>query len=56
MDIEKFVTDYLKYQNAYDNIAEEDAGKTAFLGDGKASLCVWRDGKRVRAVRPPTSL
>ena len=52
VDIEKFVTDYLKYQIAYDNIAEEDAGKTAFLGDGKASLCVWRDGKRVRAVPP----
>lgn len=52
VDIEKFITDYLKYQIVYDHIAEEDAGKTAFLGDGKASLCVWRDGKRVRAVPP----
>lgn len=52
VDIEKFVTDYLKYQISYDNIAEEDAGKTAFLGNGKASLIVWRDGKRVRIVPP----
>ena len=52
VDIEKFITEYLKYQIVYDNIAEEDAGKTAFLGDGKASLCVWRDGKRVRVVPP----
>lgn len=36
VDIEKFITEYLKYQIVYDNIAEEDAGKTAFLGDGKA--------------------
>ncbi len=50
VDIEKFITDYLKYQIAYDNIAEEDAGKTAFLGDGKASLIVWRNGKRVKIV------
>ncbi len=52
VDIEKFITDYLKYQIVYDNIAEEDAGKTAFLGDGKASLTVWRNGKRMRGVPP----
>ena len=46
VDIEKFITDYLKYRITYDNIAERDASKTAFLGDGKASLCVWRNGKR----------
>lgn len=52
VDIERFITDYLKYQIAYEYIAEEDAGKTAFLGDGKASLTVWRNGKRMRGIPP----
>ena len=55
VDIEKFITDYLKYRIVYDNIAESDASKTAFLGDGKAGLCVWRNGRR-ESIVPPDDL
>lgn len=34
-DIEGFVTSNLGYQIIYDRIAEGDAGKMAFLADGK---------------------
>ena len=56
VDIERFITDYLEYRIMYDRIAEEDAGKTAFLSDGKTSLCVWRNGKREWIVPPAKSI
>lgn len=52
IDIEKFITEYLKYRIVYENIAERDAGKTAFLADGKTVLTVWCKGNRVK-VKPP---
>ena len=52
-DIEGFIMKQLKHQIVYDNFAEEDAGKLAFLGDGIAELTVWREGKRVKVVPPP---
>lgn len=56
VDIERFITDYLKYKIIYDRIAEEDAGKTAFLGDGKSSLCVWMNGRRERVIPPSKTI
>lgn len=56
VDIERFITDYLEYRILYDKIAEEDAGKTAFLSDGKTSLCVWRNGKREWIIPPAKTI
>lgn len=36
----------------YDRLATKDAGKLAFLADGKETLMVWRDGKRVEVLPP----
>ncbi len=52
LDIEKFIFEYLRYNIVYENIAESDAGKTAFLADGNTPLTVWRYGKRVSIVPP----
>ena len=41
-DIEGFITSNLGYQIIYDRIAEGDAGKMAFLADGKGALRIWR--------------
>jgi len=46
-DIEGFITSNLGYRIVYDRIAEGDAGKMAFLADGKTALLLWRKGQRV---------
>ena len=51
-DIEGFITSNLGYQIIYDRIAEGDAGKMAFLADGKTALLLWRNGQRVSIVPP----
>ena len=51
-DIEGFITDHLNYRLVYDRLATKDAGKLAFLADGKETLMVWRDGKRVEVLPP----
>lgn len=49
-DIEGFIRNHLKYQIIYDRLADRDAGKMAFLADGKTPLWVWRNGSRVQVV------
>ena len=51
-DIEDFIVNFLGYRIIYDKLAEKDAGKMAFLADGKGSLWLWRNGIRV-FVTPP---
>ena len=51
-DIEDFITSNLGYRIVYDRIAEGDAGKMAFLADGKTALLLWRNGQRVSIVPP----
>lgn len=51
-DIEGFIISNLGYQIIYDHIAEGDAGKMAFLADGKGALRIWRSGQRVSVVPP----
>ena len=51
-DIEGFITEHLNYRLVYDRLATKDAGKLAFLADGKETLMVWRDGKRVEVLPP----
>ena len=51
-DIEDFITSNLGYRIVYDRIAEGDAGKMAFLADGKTALLLRRKGQRVSIVPP----
>ena len=51
-DIEGFITSTLGYRIVYDRIAEGDAGKMAFLADGKGKLWIWRSGQRLSVVPP----
>lgn len=50
VDIEGLVTDYLGLTVVYENIAEDDPNKIAFLSNGKRPLLVFREGKRVQVV------
>ena len=52
-NIEGFITEHLNYKIVYDRIADNDAGRMAFLSDGKTPLWVWRNGKRTRIIPPP---
>lgn len=52
VDIEGFLTGNLGYRIVYDRLAERDAGRMAFLADGKAALRVWRAGRRLSVVPP----
>ena len=45
VDIDLFVRDYLKCTVLYESIAEDDADKIGFTGDGKRPLRVLKDGK-----------
>lgn len=52
VDIEGLVTDYLGLTVVYENIAEDDPNKIAFLSNGKKPLCVARNGKRAEIIFP----
>lgn len=51
-DIKRFIIENLGYQIIYDRIAEREAGKMAFLSDGRSTLWVWRNGIRAKVVPP----
>ena len=48
VDIEGLVTDYLGLTVVYENIAEDDPNKIAFLSNGKRPLWVSRNGERIQ--------
>ena len=52
VDIEGLVTDYLGLTVVYENIAEDDPNKIAFLSNGKRPLWVSRNEKRIQVVFP----
>lgn len=52
VDIEGLVTDYLGLTVVYENIAEDDPNKIAFLSNGKRPLWVSRNGERMQVVFP----
>ncbi len=56
VDIEGLVTDYLGLTIVYENIAEEDANKIAFLSNGKRPLWVSRNGQRIQVVFPKNTV
>lgn len=47
VDIEGLVTDYLGLTVVYENIAEDDPNKIAFLSNGKRPLWVSRNEERI---------
>ena len=52
MDIEGFVTDFLKLPLLYRSFAEEDSDKIGFIADGVTPLRVYEGGTVVRRVYP----
>lgn len=52
VDIEGLVTDYLGLTVVYENIAEDDPNKIAFLSNGKRPLRVSRNEERIQVVFP----
>ena len=52
VDIEGLVTDYLGLTVVYENIAEDDPNKIAFLSNGKRPLWVSRNEERIQIVFP----
>ena len=55
-NIEGFITEHLNYRIVYDRIADNDAGRMAFLSDGKTPLWVWRNGRRTQIIPPPNTI
>lgn len=55
-NIEGFITQHLNYRIVYDRIADRDAGRMAFLSDGKTPLWVWRNGKRTQIIPQPNTI
>ncbi len=45
VDIEGFVTDFLKLPLLYRSFAEEDSDKIGFIADGFTPLCVYESGE-----------
>lgn len=56
VDIEHFVTSFLKLKIVYAPFAEEDAGRIGFLADGETPLLVHRKGKIVPFVFPKDTI
>ena len=52
VDIEGFVTDFLKLPLLYRSFAEEDSDKIGFIADGVTPLRVYEGGTAVRRVYP----
>ena len=52
VDIEGFVTDFLKLPLLYRSFAEEDSDKIGFIADGVTPLRVYENGVVVRRVYP----
>ena len=52
VDIEGLVTDYLGLTVVYENIAEDDPNKIAFLSNGKRPLWGSRNEERIQVVFP----
>lgn len=52
VDIEGFITDYLRLPIVYSTIAEADRDKIGFLSDGSYPLKIYENGKTVERVFP----
>ncbi len=52
VDIEGFVTQYLKLPIIYHSFAEDDMSKLGFISDGKTPLNVFSDKRKQKIVFP----
>ncbi|MBO4897476.1 MAG: ImmA/IrrE family metallo-endopeptidase [Clostridia bacterium] len=52
VDIEGFVTEYLKLPILYHSIAEKDLSKLGFISDGKTPLTIYNNGKKLTKIYP----
>lgn len=52
VDIEGFVTEYLKLPILYHTIAEKDLSKLGFISDGKTPLTICSNGKKQTRIYP----
>ena len=52
VDIEGFVTDFLKLPLLYRSFAEEDSDKIGFIADGSTPLCVYENGEIKNRIYP----
>lgn len=52
IDIENFITDFLKLKIEYASFAEEDKSKMGFLADGETPLLIYLEGEAVPFVFP----
>ena len=55
-DIEGFVTEYLKAELVFENIAEDDKTKLGFLSDGKTRLLVSRNNDSLAVLFPKDTI
>jgi len=56
VDIERFVTEFLGCRIRYENMAEADRSKMAFLADGKTPLHILENGKRITVIFPEKTI
>lgn len=56
IDIEHFITDFLKLKITYAPFAEDDPGRIGFLSDGETPLMVFKNGRAVPWVFPKETI
>lgn len=56
VDIEGFITEYLKLPILYETFSEDDPGKIAFLSNGESPLWIKRNGIRQQVVFPKNTI
>ncbi len=56
IDIEKFITDFLKLKIEYVSFGEADSGKVGFLADGTTPLLIYTMGKVIPFVFPKNTI
>ena len=56
IDIEHFITDFLKLRIEYTAFAENDSGKIGFLADGQTPLLIYQDGRIIPFIFPKDTI
>ena len=56
IDIEHFITDFLKLRIEYTAFAENDSGRIGFLADGQTPLLIYQDGRIIPFIFPKDTI
>ena len=56
VDIEHFITDFLKLKIQYAAFAEEDMGRIGFLSDGETPLMIYQNGQAIPYIFPKDTI